>query len=190
MIRLPNSPTYIDRCIDRFKASICAPTWGLKPAEWQRFKLGTFRLDLIAGFDHLIQLDPNLVEPYELEDPRRYPEFATYVRWAREGHEAPPVTVHWHADTGAYRSINRRRVLAARDAGVTWIWAWTSPVFPDDLFPWSLPSRRAGDLEPGTIFWTVGGHRHIAPDPTVHPIEQVRVLRPDPWARDIPCVEV
>jgi hypothetical protein len=48
---------------------------------------------------------------------RKWHGFDAYQAWAKEGRQPPPIEVVRNADTGSLISMNRRRTLAARDAG-------------------------------------------------------------------------
>jgi len=58
------------------------------------------------------------------EEGRRGEEYPHYVQWAKEGKQPPPITVVRKVGDSSLSSINRRRVLAARDAGNKHIEGW------------------------------------------------------------------
>ena len=58
-----------------------------------------------------------------------------YIKWFREGHYPPPIFVVQHQD-GNFISCNRRRWLAAREAGLNYIPAWLSPSNQDGTPKW------------------------------------------------------
>jgi hypothetical protein len=51
------------------------------------------------------------------------PTTQRYIEWAKAGHEAPPITLVRHTG-GNLNSINRRRLIAAQEAGVERIPVW------------------------------------------------------------------
>lgn len=56
---------------------------------------------------------------------RGRPDYQLYVQWLEEGREPPPIVVVRHVN-GELHSLNRRRVMAARDAGRNTILVWFS----------------------------------------------------------------
>jgi len=100
---------------------------------------GTWRLEPVMGeFAVLVLVSPFEVEPSEPEDDIRLrcPHYPRYVEWYRAGFVPPAIRTVRHALRGRVVSLDRRRVLAARAAGVASIPAWHSEARPDDLFPW------------------------------------------------------
>jgi hypothetical protein len=49
-----------------------------------------------------------------------------YIKWFQKGHRPPPITIVEHR-SGKLVSLNRRRWLAAREAGIETLLAWYSP---------------------------------------------------------------
>ena len=105
--------------------------------------VGTWRLDDMMGeFEMLVELPLDQVEPGEPEDGiKGWEGYALYVQWAREGRQPPPITVVRHVD-GRLVSIHRRRVLAAKDAGLRTILAWFSETDARGRNLWRLPEVR------------------------------------------------
>jgi len=100
---------------------------------------GTWRLNPLMGeFSVLVLVSPFDVHPNEPEDDirRRCRHYPDYVRWYREGRVPPAIRTLRHALRCHIVSLDRRRVLAARDAGVATIPAWHSEARADDLFCW------------------------------------------------------
>ena len=50
-----------------------------------------------------------------------------YIEWFKQGHKPPPISVVRHVRGGHLVSCNRRRWLAAREAGVETLKCWYSP---------------------------------------------------------------
>lgn len=57
-----------------------------------------------------------------------------YIQWFREGLRPPPIYVV-QTQTGKLSSLNRRRWLAAREAGIEEMLAWYSPTVKGELAP-------------------------------------------------------
>lgn len=111
--------------------------------DFERLPVGSAKVGVYgdaneAYIDHLAEVDPNILIPSEPEDgiKARDPAFARYVAWFREGHVAPPAQVVESArGDGVLLSTNRRRVLAAQEAGVPTILAWISPRNAETTLP-------------------------------------------------------
>ena len=82
-----------------------------------------------AYIDILRRFDPNEITHSESEDgiKERDPSYQRYVQWFKEGREAPPISVFDNRNYPLPVSANRRRVLAAREAGVKSILGWYGP---------------------------------------------------------------
>jgi hypothetical protein len=89
---------------------------------------GTWNLDPHqADYEVLIELNPwDLTITENEQDRRNTWAFPYYVAFARSGIVPPPTTVVRHVN-GHLVSINSRRVLAARDAGLALIPCWYNP---------------------------------------------------------------
>lgn len=101
-------------------------------------KVGVFGDAEEAYIDHLAEVDPHSLIPSEPEDGirARDPSYARYVAWFREGHVAPPAqVVESDRGDGVLLSTNRRRVLAAQEAGVPTVLAWISPRNAETTLP-------------------------------------------------------
>lgn len=90
--------------------------------------LGTWRIDPYGEMQVLVEVAVQDCPPSEGEWglALRYPETQKYIEWQREGHEPPPPVVIKTAG-GNLRCQNRRRWLAAREAGVETLKCWYSP---------------------------------------------------------------
>jgi len=99
--------------------------------------LGTWRVSPFGDISVLIEIPVNEMEASEQEwdIALRYPETQLYIQWQKEGYEPPPLDVIRTAIVngrgGNLRSCNRRRWLAAREAGVKSLKCWYSPTHPD-----------------------------------------------------------
>jgi len=83
-----------------------------------------------AYVDYLTEHNPADLVTSEHEDGirQRDSSYPKYVEWAKAGHEAPPIATARAAKPDAKTvSSNRRRVLAAQEAGVAKLKAWHSP---------------------------------------------------------------
>jgi len=72
----------------------------------------------------------------EWEFALRYKTTQQYIEWFKEGHRPPPIFVVQNAKDGHLVSINRRRWLAAREAGVETLPAFYSPTLPSGRPAW------------------------------------------------------
>jgi len=90
--------------------------------------IGSWRADPVTG--GLEQLREVSVDELGFTEPeggvRGRADYALYVRWAKEGRQAPPINVVKGADSGKWLSVNRRRVMAAQEVGQKTILAWVS----------------------------------------------------------------
>jgi len=110
-----------------------APSNTSKPTtDWERHPIGSAKIASYhsdpneAYVEHLADVNPHDLAPSEAEDniKQRDPNYPSYVEWAKRGMEAPPVTATDWGNGGKIVSSNRRRVLAAQDAGVSTMKAW------------------------------------------------------------------
>jgi hypothetical protein len=99
--------------------------------------LGTWVVNPWGGIEVLVEIPVDQFQPSEGEwdFALRYPETQDYIQWQRDGHEPPPLSVirtaRINGRGGNLRSCNRRRWLAAREAGVKSLKCWYSPTHPD-----------------------------------------------------------
>lgn len=100
-------------------------------------KIGAFGDPKEAYVQVLRRFDPHdLVSTEAAEGIRKSKTYQDYVRWYREGHEPPPVFVaESEKGDGKLYTTNRRRVLAAQEAGVDSIMGWFSPHNPETGLP-------------------------------------------------------
>lgn len=99
----------------------------MKPWKGELPPVGSWRLDTATdGLEQLqwMNLDELTISEPE-EDIKRHRTYEQYVKWAKEGKQPPPINVVKHTK-GHWVATNRRRVLAARDAGLKKILAWVS----------------------------------------------------------------
>ncbi len=101
------------------------------PAEFKRYPIGSAQIDEYGSMENryinfLRDFDPKDLTTTEAEDGiRQHPTYKKYVQWAKEGKEPPYVFVA-QTDNGTLQVTNRRRTLAAREAG-TKIKGWFGP---------------------------------------------------------------
>ena len=111
-----------------------APSNTDKPTnDWERHPVGSAKIASYhskdpseAYVEHMADVNPKDLAPSEAEDNirKRDPNFPSYVEWAKQGMEAPPVAVTDWGNGSNLVSSNRRRVLAAQDAGSKTMKAW------------------------------------------------------------------
>ena len=111
-----------------------APSNTDKPTnDWERHPVGSAKIASYhskdpseAYVEHMADVNPKDLAPSEAEDNirKRDPNFPSYVEWAKKGMEAPPIAVTDWGNGGNLVSSNRRRVLAAQDAGSKTMKAW------------------------------------------------------------------
>jgi len=97
--------------------------------------IGTYAVDKYGGWVMRLEMvDPNeLILTEDAKDGRRHPLFGKYVQWAKEGKRSPIYVSRSQSESqkGKLVSSNRRRVLAAIDAGLNEIPAWVDVAGPD-----------------------------------------------------------
>lgn len=107
--------------------------------DYENHKLGTVRAaswqsdPKEAYIDYLTEHNPSDLVTSEPEDgiKQRDVSYPKYVEWAKAGHEPPPISTSKSSKEGSpIVSSNRRRVLAAKEAGVKKIKAWHSAENP------------------------------------------------------------
>jgi len=93
--------------------------------------LGTWQLDPWGELNVLVEIPISEFAPFEGEWERvlKTPQMAEYIRWQKDGFEPPPLSVV-STDMGNLSTQNRRRWLAAREAGVKSLKCWYSPTHP------------------------------------------------------------
>lgn len=106
--------------------------------DFEKFPLHSARIDSSrhgagetegAYVDYLREFDPKELKPTEHEDGiKKTQHFQDYLKWAKEGKQAPYVNVYSDNNgSGKLLSSNRRRTLAAQDAGLKSITGWHGP---------------------------------------------------------------
>ncbi len=102
------------------------------PLQFRMPVLGTWKLDPFGELSILVEIPLDQFQPSEGDWDRvlKHPETQLYIQWQKEGHEPPPLSVV-NTDKGNLRTQNRRRWLAAREAGVKSLKCWYSPTHPD-----------------------------------------------------------
>lgn len=108
--------------IDRWKNSMY-PSNTDKPTEFNRIPMGTVAL---SGYGDINDRYVNFMDSFDVkelgmseyeEDIKKDKTYKDYLKWAKEGLKPPYITAFTLED-GSIQSINRRRVLAAKEAGV------------------------------------------------------------------------
>lgn len=101
------------------------------PHEFTMPALGSFQIDPYGEIEILVEIPVSELKPSEQdwEHALGRPEMANYIRWQKDGFEPPPLSVV-KTDKGNLITQNRRRWLAAREAGVKSLKCWYSPTHP------------------------------------------------------------
>lgn len=94
--------------------------------------LGTWRVNRWNEIEVLVEIPVADFKPSEQEWDLalRYPETRLYIQWQRDGYAPPPLSVV-RGNRGSLITQNRRRWLAAREAGIETLRCWYSPTHPD-----------------------------------------------------------
>lgn len=89
--------------------------------------IGTWRCDPSTGEFEVLYPIPvcDMVNGEHENGCKSRDDYKQYLAWAQEGYRPPPITVVRHV-RGHLVSCNRRRYLAAKEAGVTHILSWFS----------------------------------------------------------------
>lgn len=115
------------------------------PAVWLP-SFGTWRLDPYGELSILVNLPVAAFQPAEgeWEIANRYPSTMRYVEWYRQGHTPPALSAVRNVNGKIY-SLNRRRWLAARTAGISHVPVWFSETHPIHRARslWYLPEHSA-----------------------------------------------
>ncbi|NMD39091.1 MAG: DEAD/DEAH box helicase family protein, partial [Christensenellaceae bacterium] len=81
-------------------------------------------------------MDVNEITPMEPEDEvRGRDDYKQYVEWAKQGIQPPPITVVRGIEDGNWLSIDRRRLMAAKESGQKTILAWVSDTDMETAMP-------------------------------------------------------
>ncbi|MBK8184715.1 MAG: PLxRFG domain-containing protein [Candidatus Competibacteraceae bacterium] len=93
------------------------------PAKFNRYKIGSAQIETFGGdiknryINFLREFDPNdLILSESEEGIKKHPTYQQYVKWAKDGIEPPYIFVA-QTESGKLQATNRRRTLAAREAG-------------------------------------------------------------------------
>jgi hypothetical protein len=134
VVRVFNESVDLMRARDRYLAPSDASVPALDYPRYPRHtpKLQSWQQDPMESYiDYLDVVDPFEVIPSEPEgNIRSHPTFQQYVRWYQEGHLPPYPAVFEQIHDGQRKLLgaNRRRILAARAAGVRelpiWLGRW------------------------------------------------------------------
>jgi hypothetical protein len=108
------------------------PSGSENPHKFEMPALGAFRLDPFGEIDVLVEIAVENFKPSEgdWDYAMKRPEFPVYVQWQKDGCPPPPLSVV-KTDKGNLVTQNRRRWLAAREAGAKTLRCWYSPTHPD-----------------------------------------------------------
>ena len=117
--------------IEKAKAqwlAIQPPPNCIEPYKFDMPPLGTWRYERFEGFSVLVEIPVDAMEAAEghWESALRRPDTQLYIQWQREGREPPPPFVIM-SKNGKLLCLDRRRWLAAREAGVKTLKCWYSP---------------------------------------------------------------
>lgn len=108
-----------------------------KPWTGELPPVGTWRMDPNTGaLEQLRLMDVNEITPMEPGDEvRGRDDYKQYVEWAKQGIQPPPITVVRGIEDGNWLSINRRRLMAAKESGQKTILAWVSDTDMETAMP-------------------------------------------------------
>ena len=109
--------------------------------------VGTWRIDDRLGQDgneieQLIEIPVDQITISEDTGRAKAADVEQYARWTLEGREAPPINIT-QTDKGTLKTMDHRRLLAAKAAGQTTIKAWVS---------WATQSDRSGNPVTGLTY--------------------------------------
>jgi hypothetical protein len=100
--------------------------------DFERHAIGTAKINLYGdpmnAYVHVLrEFDPKTLVPTEAESGiKQTPIYQGYAEWARQGKEPPPIQV-FDGRGGKFNTSDRRRTLAAQEAGRKSIKGWYSP---------------------------------------------------------------
>jgi len=128
------------------------------PAKFNRYKIGSAQIETFGGdiknryINFLREFDPNdLVLSESEEGIKKHPTYQQYVKWAKDGIEPPYIFVA-QTESGKLQATNRRRTLAAREAGRK-IKGWYGP----------FNQETGNPLKYGDILDAAGENRYSRP---------------------------
>lgn len=114
-----------------------------------RFKKGQYAIDDWAEDPYVYEMkyvNPNEVDYTEKhtseKDVLNYDTTKKYIEWFKNGIEPMPITVVFNQTTNKFKATNRRRLLAARVAGVKEIPAWVEIGKHQDLIKKALTENK------------------------------------------------
>ena len=105
----------------------------LVPASDAELAVGCWLIDSFetpdgVPIEQVMMLDVDNIEVSEDSGPQKWGDIARYAQWLAEGRQAPPIRV-LQTESGRLKTLDHRRLLAARVAGVSSIKArvsWTA----------------------------------------------------------------
>jgi hypothetical protein len=135
----------VDHAAARANGEIpCPPSSTETPHSGEIPPLGSWRSDIFGEYDVLIDIPVVAFQPSEQDWEWAIRHWSTqnYIRWFSQGLRPPPLDVV-PLTNGCLRTSNRRRWLAAREAGVRSLWCWYSPTHREFFgrSRWWLPER-------------------------------------------------
>jgi hypothetical protein len=92
--------------------------------------------------EQLVEIPVDQLEITEDTGRAKFSDVEQYARWLQSGHEAPPLRVV-QSDKGTLRTLDHRRLLAAKAAGQSTVKAWVS---------WATQSTRPGKPTTGLTY--------------------------------------
>ena len=103
-----------------------------RPHEFTMLPLGTWQKDPYGEMSVLVEIKVEDMKPSEgdWDVALTWPSTKLYIEWQKQGMEPPPLDVVDN-NKGRLVSNNRRRWLAAREAGVETLKCWYSPTHPE-----------------------------------------------------------
>ena len=110
--------------------------------------VGTWRMDPVLGYLEQLQLVPvdELSFSESTTDPVIRHSVDKYVGYYQAGLQPPPADVVWNEPTQRLMTLNRRRVLAAKEAGVPSILAWVGGDTYENMKERAMRRRNPAEL--------------------------------------------
>lgn len=110
--------------------------------------VGTWRMDPVLGYLEQLQLVPvdELSFSESTTDPIIRRSVDKYVGYYQAGLQPPPAEVVWNEPTQRLMTLNRRRVLAAKEAGVPSILAWVGGDTYENMKERAMRRRNPAEL--------------------------------------------
>jgi hypothetical protein len=120
-----------DKATDQIRSNTATPTTNHEKFPHGSAKINAYQSDEKEAYvDYMTKFDPKKLKQTESEDGiKKTDHYQNYLDWARQGSEPPPLHVYDSTDgKGDLVTTNRRRSLAAAEAGLESVPAWHGPL--------------------------------------------------------------